>query len=371
MLCIRNNNLLFFSALFIIGAEIVSRFMRDVYNLNPDSFTFLGPLNIPKAVFSLFFIITCIIVGRGNNYLVKKIVNLTFILILLGFQMHIAYIDYKAVHNIYAYLGGLWVASIGAVMTNRQIIMILLPYIIIYLLIIDYNYSEVVTAGYDRLYAVFFTTVSYCISRMIFSFTAKSYLNDIYLNDSKSKLEEAVKELESLSITDQLTGIYNRRGFEKSLKQLIVPAILSKQPVSIIMIDIDYFKYYNDFYGHPQGDVCLKLVAQAMIESLDDKRITFCRYGGEEFIIAISNMSNEEVVSVSKKLKLEIEKLGIPHDKSLVGKYVSVTLGVATTILNDYKEVYELISQADRMLYKGKNEGRNRISNWEGDLIQQ
>jgi len=170
------------------------------------------------------------------------------------------------------------------------------------------------------------------------------------------------KELQRLSFLDGLTGIANRRYFDEYLEKELKQAVRNGIPLSLIMCDIDYFKAYNDNYGHQAGDKCLINVASALQNALKRPTDIAARYGGEEFAIILPNTGKDGSAKVAEKLRSSIEGLGIDHSGSLVGKYVTISLGVATIYPELNSSSMALINASDRALYQAKNDGRNRVT---------
>lgn len=162
--------------------------------------------------------------------------------------------------------------------------------------------------------------------------------------------------------TDSLTSLYNRRFFDEHYKMALGQAIRQKNPLSIFMIDIDYFKQYNDYYGHPAGDKVLIQVAGALKKQIARSSDMLARYGGEEFILILPNMTEENSRGFADKLISAVSRLEIPHLKSKVDKYISISIGLSTYDPNKHREVSALIDAADTALYKAKQQGRNRAS---------
>ncbi len=163
-----------------------------------------------------------------------------------------------------------------------------------------------------------------------------------------------------LAFIDALTGINNRRSFEKQLKVEWLRAKRRNEPLSIIMVDIDYFKNYNDTYGHQMGDQCLADVASLLQGVLMRPSDILARYGGEEFV-AILSADSEGALVIGNKMQAAVESAGIENSGSSVNSDLTISVGVST----DYpsKELYadELIARADKALYKAKSQGRNRV----------
>jgi diguanylate cyclase (GGDEF)-like protein len=184
----------------------------------------------------------------------------------------------------------------------------------------------------------------------------------ISLNTQASDLIAANKQLQVLTYKDGLTGLYNRRYFDKKLTIEINRHDRQKQPLSLIIADIDHFKLFNDFYGHQQGDSCLKQVAQCICTSAARMTDANCRYGGEEFAIILPNTSIEQSTIIAERLCLAIENMQIPHEKSETNSFVTLTLGVVTIPAGEKTSVDSIVLSADKALYIGKLNGRNRAT---------
>ena len=175
------------------------------------------------------------------------------------------------------------------------------------------------------------------------------------------ELEKANHRLKDLSVKDGLTQIYNRRFLDASLVENFNRARRSALPLSVIILDIDYFKAYNDTYGHQAGDTCIQRVTQAMSHVFHRSTDTVARYGGEEFVALLFDTPASAAQALAEKLRKEIESKNIAHRGSPLG-CVTVTIGCCTwTPDSDYISGEELLNQADKALYQSKERGRNRI----------
>ncbi len=176
-----------------------------------------------------------------------------------------------------------------------------------------------------------------------------------------AELAQANQELYRLATLDGLTQVANRRRFDEYLQQEWRVMFREKQSLSLILCDVDYFKKYNDHYGHQGGDECLKLVAKALSKAVERPADLVARYGGEEFVIILPNTDMEGAINVAEKIRSAIQKLQIIHAKSDVNQYVTLSLGIACIIpsLDTTPEI--LIHQADLALYEAKKQGRDRF----------
>lgn len=177
-----------------------------------------------------------------------------------------------------------------------------------------------------------------------------------------SELQEANFKLESLSTLDGLTGIPNRRSFDDYIEMSIKSCTRLNKPISLIMADIDFFKGYNDNYGHLKGDDCLINVAKSI--SLSAKRpLDFVtRYGGEEFAVILPETDEEGAKIIAEIIRKNVEELEIAHKSSDVSAYVTLSLGITTKSSSIQYSKNELIEHADKALYNSKSNGRNQVS---------
>jgi diguanylate cyclase (GGDEF)-like protein len=175
-----------------------------------------------------------------------------------------------------------------------------------------------------------------------------------------SELRAANFNLENLSYTDGLTGISNRRSFDSYIEMSWNNCLNSSKPLSLIMMDIDYFKLYNDNYGHIKGDDCLKAVAKELSKSAKRTLDLSARYGGEEFVIILPETHKEGAEIIAEEIRKNIINLDIPHESSPINKNVTLSLGVTTMVPNNQHTISEFINDADKALYEAKNLGRNR-----------
>jgi diguanylate cyclase (GGDEF)-like protein/PAS domain S-box-containing protein len=177
------------------------------------------------------------------------------------------------------------------------------------------------------------------------------------ITDQK-RIEELLRRL---STQDGLTGIANRRHFDEFLNREWRRALRNGSPFSLIMADIDYFKAYNDTYGHQMGDECLRQIASTLKQTLNRPEDLVARYGGEEFAVVLPGTKANGAVYVAETLRTRVENLGIPHASSGISPVVTISLGIASLIPVREHSPEMLISASDQALYQAKSQGRNRI----------
>jgi diguanylate cyclase (GGDEF)-like protein len=174
-------------------------------------------------------------------------------------------------------------------------------------------------------------------------------------------LQKANHELERLSKTDGLTHAANRRFFDEWLGKMWEIHAADQAPLGLIICDVDFFKLYNDTYGHQQGDECLKAVVAAIRNDVHHHDDLVARYGGEEFAVVVPRAAGKGIVSLAEKMRDHIEALRIVHERSSIGAYVTVSFGAATVVPRPGADPSELIKAADAALYEAKAQGRNRV----------
>ncbi|BAQ66844.1 diguanylate cyclase domain-containing protein [Geminocystis sp. NIES-3709] len=167
-------------------------------------------------------------------------------------------------------------------------------------------------------------------------------------------------QLQAMANLDGLTQIANRRCFDEYLNKEWLKHLEQQKPLTLIMIDIDYFKLYNDYYGHQEGDECIYRVAQgiAMIKRPTD---LVARYGGEEFAVILPSTKIEDGLMIADLIQSTISSFEIPHEKSKISSYVTLSIGISSLIPNLDTISKDLIAKADKALYEAKNQGRDRI----------
>lgn len=182
------------------------------------------------------------------------------------------------------------------------------------------------------------------------------------LADAMQLLERSNAELARLSRTDALTGIANRRVFDETLDQAHRRLAREKRPLSLVLIDVDYFKRFNDHYGHLSGDRCLHQVAANLPPCARRPSDLAARYGGEEFAMLLPDTAHEGALGVAESVRTRVESLALTHAARGDGlSIVTVSLGVSTIVPEDARAPTRLISAADEALYEAKQLGRNRV----------
>ncbi len=189
------------------------------------------------------------------------------------------------------------------------------------------------------------------------------------LSQSNQELIHANEQLETLSLEDALTGLHNRRFFEMKLEAEWKREIRDHQVLSLIVIDIDYFKLYNDTYGHAEGDVCLKNVADVLNACVHRSSDVLARIGGEEFVVLLPGVEQTGALNVAQQMQARLSQAQLIHATSPLGGYVTMSIGVATVMPSEHATALGLFKAADKALYRAKAKGRDRIEVGETEVL--
>ncbi|WOO37983.1 GGDEF domain-containing protein [Anaerocolumna sp. AGMB13020] len=283
----------------------------------------------------IFFMIVCLIWAQYTNF--------------EGYQVSPNYTPY-----IIALMG---LATIAYLKPKYSIILFGVNHIV-FLLINAY-------LVHDNVIIVEITVNSTIAMVFAFIFSLLNYKARLQLFQNKKLVEElnlANQKLIEYVHTDVGTGINNRLAFSETLEHEWHSAMLSKEMISLIMIDIDYFKQYNDTYGHSKGDVCLREVAQCINQYMLSTSAFVGRYGGEEFVVVLPKTDKVEALKIAENIRTQVIILQIPHlgrDDNM--DILTVSLGVASITPENADTSIRLLELADKALYRAKAEGRNRV----------
>lgn len=234
---------------------------------------------------------------------------------------------------------------------SHGIFIILLPY---------FQKSHEILLG-NYINSTTFLLIAWVISCMrykkqvdVFSIRKLIQQKNVQLHRVNKELEKADQKLERMSLTDSLTCISNRMAFDKTIKTQWNSCKRYFIPMSLIMIDIDFFKAFNDNYGHQQGDECLRKVAAALASCMRRSSDMVARYGGEEFAVIITHMEQKKVLEYAEQLRKSVEQLAITHMYSSVAQYITISLGVHTEVPSEDSSVEKFIKTSDKALYEAK-----------------
>ena len=181
----------------------------------------------------------------------------------------------------------------------------------------------------------------------------------------RKKTEEQLltlqKQLEEYSYKDGLTGVANRRMFDSVLASEWANAQRTQRPLSLILLDIDHFKQYNDHYGHIQGDDCLKSVGQALSHAVSRPRDFVGRFGGEEFVLVLPETDEAAARHIAERCRQQVRQQRIPHERSAVSSMLTISLGVGTIVPGAGDRSLDFLNSVDKLLYRAKQRGRDRL----------
>ncbi|MET0249933.1 MAG: diguanylate cyclase [Sphingobium sp.] len=185
------------------------------------------------------------------------------------------------------------------------------------------------------------------------------------------ELKRLRDQLAEMAVTDALTGLSNRRHLERALQTETARLARTGDWLSVILLDIDFFKQFNDTYGHPAGDRCITMVAAALTRAVKRAGDLSARYGGEEFACVLPHTNAHDAELVAQEIMLQIQSLNIPHERSQISPFITASVGVASARCAAGMPKERWIEEADAQLYASKREGRNRISvrQFEGDAL--
>ena len=198
--------------------------------------------------------------------------------------------------------------------------------------------------------------IAYAIDRQ----HRENYLQHCIIEINKQELTDKAEQLARLSKHDPLTGLANRRYLDEVLNTEWHRAIRQQTPLCIMMVDIDYFKHYNDTLGHQEGDTCLQKIAEILSRLTSRSGEVAARYGGEEFLLIFPSTTIVQATILAGRLMQLVQESAIPHPKSDISQYVTISAGVATLIPTDEDTIFNFIERADHALYTAKISGRNR-----------
>jgi len=220
-----------------------------------------------------------------------------------------------------------------------------------------------------------FVAISWTTSRIGYRSYCDNYINKALMNKSNvllekemrenaiinKKLELANEQLKNLALLDELTGLPNRRSFREFVEKMF-QYNKADLTVSVIMIDVDNFKQYNDLYGHEKGDFALIAVAKQLSDLPENTEQIAVRWGGEEFIYAAFDKNQEDIIKIANAIRLKIQELKIPNQNSSTNPYLTISIGTCSTNISSARDIGKIIDTADQAMYLAKRNGRNTVA---------
>lgn len=229
------------------------------------------------------------------------------------------------------------------------------------------------TIGYNHYYQLGFDYAKFCNYYILYccvtvALSAISewherlaFLQSLLIDYQTYELTRLNDELDRIAHEDALTGIANRRYFDDMARKEWDRGLRDQQPLTILLLDVDFFKRFNDYYGHDAGDQCLRAIAQTLKQCTLRTSDVVARYGGEEFVILLPNTKASGGVKVAERVLNAVEALALRHSYSDVAPYVTVSIGVTTFVPNTDSSLLHSMKQADLALYQAKHQGRRRF----------
>lgn len=214
----------------------------------------------------------------------------------------------------------------------------------------------------EEMVTVELTKVNKNLDKIVLQRTEELVESNNKNEQQKLELEEANRQLQKLLLKDPLTTLWNRRKYDEAINLEWNRCLSHQRSIALLVLDIDYFKKYNDEYGHLAGDECLTKLGQTIRNSLFRVSDIAARYGGEEFVVILPETEKEEAIRIANMLRQKIEALHILHANSTVSSYVTVSVGVTSMIPNNNLSYEDLFDFADKALYQAKKDGRNQVN---------
>lgn len=212
--------------------------------------------------------------------------------------------------------------------------------------------------------AAIVAALSITIAWTLYEYRARNFIARQIILSQKQEIQGMNSELNKLVLVDELTKLYNRRFYDESLPVMVEDARGRGKPIVVMMLDIDYFKQYNDAYGHQAGDACLQAVARLVREVVRASEYAFVRYGGEEFLLVLVGVGKSSAIHVAGRICGHIADQAMPNINSPL-QHVTVSIGMRASTPDDSTSIVDLVADADKALYKAKNEGRNKVVMYE------
>ncbi|MFT8320287.1 MAG: GGDEF domain-containing protein [Bacillus sp. (in: firmicutes)] len=302
---------------------------------------------------------------------------LIFISFFLVWGAVVTLVDQREYGHVMAFAVNLMSVSVLFHASNRRMLLLyLLPILVLVVGLPFFQHSHSILMGHYINLAVF-AFFCWLASRILYTNYASGFFNRLLLTESNSRLSLKIEEneninrelmkvnekLERLSLIDELTQIPNRRGCQQYVEDAL-KAVNKKRKLSLIMLDIDVFKQFNDNYGHLEGDMSLKLVAQKLKSCLPSADSIAARFGGEEFMMAVFDLDNRAIYELAEKIRKAIFSMKINHEYSPFSDRVTISLGIASSYVTKEEDMEQLVQNADQALYQAKLNGRNRVEEY-------
>jgi diguanylate cyclase (GGDEF) domain len=317
---------------------------------------------------------------KGSSMDLNKvnIIIVGYVVFMMSWGAIISLMDQKLYGQVIVYMVNVIACSVIYYLDNKALLYsYFISGSILFLGLIFFQQSRNVFIGHC-INCIIFLLYAWLASRILYKNLYNDFKNKILVIEANKKLkseieenkivhkelEKANKKLKELSLYDELTKVNNRRALTEFINSTFICDLQQQTPVSIIMMDIDEFKLYNDKYGHVKGDEVLRKIATQLNEVVRDSKDFIARYGGEEFICISLGTDEKEIYEIANKIREKVYNLKIINENSEFSNYVTLSLGTATVIPHNTNSIYECIKNADTALYKAKTEGKNTVRNY-------
>lgn len=330
---------------------------------------FFKTTDIYLAVMYVFLIVVMVVfllvfIWQGKNISEHgrsiRVSSVCFISVILLWCAGISLLDQLSSGQIIVYAVAIICIAVTPIFAPVTLLLVYLSTHTVFIVLMPFfqKSSEILFGNYIN--TTTFLIISWAISYMRYKKQADDFNNGRIIQEQNNELNRINKELEILSRTDFLTGVSNRFVFDKTLTAEWDRCKRQFLPLSLMMIDIDFFKVFNDNYGHQAGDDCIRQVAGVLSACVKRSSDTVARYGGDEFAIILPYIEKDNALELAEKMRQMVKELAIPQEYSPVSKYVTISLGVNTLIPSNESSVEEFIKTSDNALYEAKKY-RNKI----------
>lgn len=342
-------NIIPFSILIILS-NIINYIVfgsTNFFNNNLLNFLQLIILNLVPIIF--IYIVENIDDNRKYNS--TEFYYLTFLVIIFNFYFLFLITSSLNTQFLYKFLVLTIILAFGPLLNLKQILLTLTFSLLLPILVIIYfNYPLIV---FNNFFILYLFIIIY--TQILYIFNKKNLKNKLIL-------EQINKDLLIKVEIDPLTKLYNRYGIQKRLDELQVLKDFYKKSIGVILLDIDYFKNYNDTFGHQEGDNCLRKVSGEIKNSIKKRTDFVARYGGEEFVILLYDVNASTTIKIAKRVCKNIENLKISAGNTKVSQYVTTSAGISIHNPNNKFDFYELVKESDDQLYIVKNDSKNAVA---------
>jgi diguanylate cyclase (GGDEF)-like protein len=304
-----------------------------------------------------------------------RIVVIAYVTLILAWGSVLSLLDQRLYGQVMAFMVNLSVCSVIFLMDNKKILFSYLISVAILASGLPFfqRSSDILIGHYANLFI--FILLSWLLSRVLYHNYCESYTDNVLLKKTNllleieigenrivnKKLAAANGQLKELTLLDELTGIPNRRSFREFIDRAFQPYATENSTISVIMMDFDYFKQFNDCYGHEAGDKALIAIANEINSVVEEPAEFVARWGGEEFVYVAFGKSPGEIAETAEAIRTKVSRLKIAHTASPVFPYVTLSLGISTVRITDKRDIGRTIALADSALYMAKDSGRNCV----------